>query len=63
MALDYGYHVFSVAIHLLGDVEKVFAWITEQKIVHGWVLDSPAMMIWKYRGDFFFWKFQSGIFN
>ena len=49
MALDYGYHVFSVAIHLLGDVEKVFAWITEQKIVHGWVLDSPAMMIWKYR--------------
>ena len=49
MTLDYGYHVFSLAVDLLGDVEKVFAWITEQKIVHGWVLDSPAVMIWKYR--------------
>ena len=49
MALDYGYHTLSVAMHLLGDVEKIFAWITEQTIVHGWVLDSPAMMIWKYR--------------
>ena len=51
MALDYGYHVFSLAMHLFGDVEKVFAWITEQKILHDWVLDSPAMMIWKYRNS------------
>ena len=49
MALDYGYHVFALAVHFLGDVEKVFAWITQQSIVHGWVLDSPAMVIWKYR--------------
>ena len=41
MALDYGYHVFGLAVHLLGDVEKVFAWITQQEIVHGWILDSP----------------------
>jgi len=49
MALDYGYHVFGLAVHLLGDVEKVFAWITQQEIVHGWILDSPAVVIWKYR--------------
>ena len=49
MALDYGYHVFGLAVHLMGDVEKVFAWITQQEIVHGWILDSPAVVIWKYR--------------
>ena len=49
MALDYGYHVFALAVHFLGDVEKIFAYITQQKIVHGWILDSPAMMIWKYK--------------
>ncbi len=49
MMLDYGYHAFSLAIHFLGDVEKVFAWITERNIVHDWILDSPAMVIWKYR--------------
>lgn len=49
MALDYGYHVFALAVHFLGDVEKVFAWITQTEILHGWVLDSPAVVIWKYR--------------
>jgi predicted dehydrogenase len=49
MAFDYGYHVFALAVHFLGDVEKIFAYITQQKIVHGWILDSPAMMIWKYK--------------
>jgi predicted dehydrogenase len=49
MMLDYGYHVFALALHLLGDVEKVFAWITEQTIVHDWVLDSPAVVIWKHK--------------
>jgi len=46
---DYGYHLFSIAIHLLGPVEKVFAWITDRPVQHGWVLDSPAVVIWKYR--------------
>ncbi len=49
MALDYGYHVFALALHFMGDVEKVFAWITEQTIRHGLLLDSPAVVIWKYR--------------
>ena len=49
MMLDYGYHVFALALHLIGDVEKVFAWITQQRIVHDWILDSPAVVIWKYK--------------
>ena len=46
---DYGYHLFSIAMWLLGDVEKVYAWITNRPIQHGWILDSPAVVIWKYR--------------
>ncbi len=33
----------------LGEVEKVFSWITYRPIQHGWILDSPAMAIWKYK--------------
>jgi predicted dehydrogenase len=88
--LDYGYHLFSIAMWFLGEVEKVYAWITYRPIrreladrgvplVHGvdhvvradgdavgargedvfppgagevpdgWLLDSPAVAIWKYR--------------
>lgn len=47
--LDYGYHVFNVAMWLLGDVEKVYAWITHRTIQNNWVLDSPAVVMWKYK--------------
>jgi len=89
---DYGYHLFSVAMWLLGAVEKVYAWITyrpirtelarrkvplvkgvdhvvrtggdavgaqgeavappgaeEVPVPEEWLLDSPAVAIWKYR--------------
>ena len=46
---DYGYHLFAIAMWLLGDVEKVFSYITHRTIQHGWLLDSPAMVIWKYK--------------
>ncbi len=46
---DYGYHLFSVAMWLIGDVEKVFSWITHREIQNGWVVDSPAVALWKYK--------------
>ena len=46
--LDYGSHVFALALHFMGDIEKVFSWITHRTIQHGWVIDSPAVVIWKY---------------
>ncbi len=49
IALDYGYHMFSIAIWLLGDVEKIFSWITYRRIQYDWLLDSPMMVIWKYK--------------
>jgi predicted dehydrogenase len=49
VVLDWGYHMFSLALFYLGDVEKVFAWITYRTIKHDWLLDSPAMICWKYR--------------
>ena len=47
---DYGYHLFSVVIWLMGGIEKVYAWITHREIQHGWVLDSPAVAMFKFRG-------------
>ena len=47
--LDYGSHIFALAFYVLGDVEKVFAWITHRTIQYGWKLDSPAVVIWKYK--------------
>ena len=49
IVLDWGYHLLALAVHFLGDVEKVFAWITHSKIVHDWTIESPAMVIWKYK--------------
>ncbi|WP_276358378.1 Gfo/Idh/MocA family protein [Cohnella caldifontis] len=50
LVFDDGYHKFSVAMYLLGDVEKVNAWIDRTETVPGisWQ-DAPAMIMWKYR--------------
>jgi len=47
--LDYGYHLFHIAMWLLGDVEKVYSWITHRTIQYNWILDSPAVVMWKYK--------------
>lgn len=45
---DYGYHLFSVAMWFLGDVEKVHSWITYRNTKYG-IIDSPAVVTWKYK--------------
>jgi len=45
---DYGYHLFSVAVWLLGEIEKVKSWITYRDTKYG-EIDSPAIVIWKYK--------------
>jgi predicted dehydrogenase len=27
----------------------VFSWISHRQIQHGWLIDSPAMVLWKYK--------------
>ena len=36
-------------IWFLGAIEKVYSWITYREIQHGWILDSPAVAMWKYK--------------
>jgi predicted dehydrogenase len=49
VVLDYGFHIMALAIFFLGEVEKVFGWVTYRPDRLGHILDSPAMIIWKYR--------------
>ncbi len=44
---DHGHHMWSTAWHLMGDVEKVFAWIDKLNDL----IDCPAVLTWKYRAD------------
>jgi predicted dehydrogenase len=46
---DDGYHKFSTIMYLLGDVEKVAAWIDETQIVPGVYDDVPAVIMWKHK--------------
>ena len=47
---DDGYHKFSTVLYMLGDVEKVMAWIDETPVVPGVYNDVPAVIMWKHKG-------------
>ncbi len=50
LVFDDGYHKFSIARYLMGDIEKVFAWIDRTEVVPGrFYEDAPAMITWKYK--------------
>lgn len=42
---DHGHHMWCIAWHLLGEIDKVFAWIDSAD----GVVDCPANIIWKYK--------------
>ncbi len=44
---DDGYHKFSQAYDIGGEVEKVFAWIDYTNDI----IDSPSFILWKYKED------------
>ncbi len=48
---DDGYHKWSVAIDLLGDVEKVFAWIGAREVLPGVPVDAPGVVAWRYKTE------------
>lgn len=50
LVFDDGYHKFSIAKYLMGDVEKVKAWIDRTEVIPGlFHEDAPAMIMWKYK--------------
>ncbi len=53
MVFDDGYHKFSLAYHFMGLAEEVHAWIGETEIMPGVMLDAPAIISWKFRGNRF----------
>jgi predicted dehydrogenase len=46
---DDGYHKFSTILYMLGDVEKVVAWIDETPVMPGVYNDVPAVIMWKHK--------------
>ena len=53
MMFDHSYHNYSLALHLLGAVEKVTAWMDRSEIVpgSGIFVNTPAAVMWKYRNS------------
>jgi predicted dehydrogenase len=51
LAFDDGHHKFALAWHFMGQAEEVHAWIGQTEVGPGWVLDSPAIISWKYPGN------------
>lgn len=46
---DDGYHKFSIVMHMMGDVEKVAAFIDATPVLPGVYEDCPAVITWKHK--------------
>lgn len=53
MMFDHCYHNYSLAIYLMGAVQKVAAWMDQSEIVpgSGIFVKTPATVMWKYRRE------------
>lgn len=49
LVFDHGYHLFSLAYHLGGPVERVCAWIDGTEVVPGTTIDAPAVVMFQYQ--------------
>jgi len=49
LVFDDGQHKFSIILYMLGDVEKVVAWIDKTAVVPGVYTDAPAVIMWKHK--------------
>jgi predicted dehydrogenase len=53
LVFDDGHHKFSLAWFFMGLAEEVHAWIGQTEIQFGAILDSPAIVSWKFPGNRF----------
>lgn len=51
LVFDDGHHKFALAWHFMGMAEEVHAWIGATELGPGYVLDSPAIVSWKFPGN------------
>ncbi|MEJ5310578.1 MAG: Gfo/Idh/MocA family oxidoreductase [Anaerolineae bacterium] len=49
LVFDHGYHLFSLAYHLLGPVERVVAWIDRSPVMPTKYLDAPSVMMFQFK--------------
>ena len=46
---DHGYHLFSIAQYLMGEVEKVYAWMDSSPILPTFHADAPATIMFQFK--------------
>jgi predicted dehydrogenase len=53
LVFDHGYHLFSLAYHLMGPVERVYAWIDHSLTAHDHLttLDAPATIMFQFKAQ------------
>jgi predicted dehydrogenase len=51
LTFDDGHHKFALAWYFMGMAEEVHAWIGQTTAASGALLDSPALISWKFPGD------------
>ncbi len=48
LVFDHGYHLFSLARYLMGEVERVYAWIDRSRVVPTKYVDAPATIMFQF---------------
>jgi predicted dehydrogenase len=51
IVFDDGHHKFALGWHFMGQAQEVHAWIGETELAPGYVVDSPAIVSWKFSGN------------
>jgi predicted dehydrogenase len=49
LVFDHGYHLFSLAHYLMGEVERVYAWIDQSPVAPPIYLDAPATIMFQFK--------------
>jgi predicted dehydrogenase len=49
LVFDHGYHLFSLAYHLMGPVERVYAWIDRTPVIPTKYVDAPATIMFQFK--------------
>jgi predicted dehydrogenase len=49
LVFDHGYHLFSLARYLMGDVARVYAWMDHSRVIPTKYVDAPATIMFQFK--------------
>jgi predicted dehydrogenase len=49
LVFDHGYHLFSLARYLMGDVARVYAWMDRSRVIPTKYVDAPATIMFQFK--------------